>query len=1075
MNSEQKAFWAMHCGMAVNNLLTVTQFLERKFAGDLPAFADDLPAPQKDDADDAGFTDADFTDAGFDRFDRSPWLAALRDKKGDIALQGRIVDALLRHLPFLREIKKFRESGYTNRKTHARHPATPLTPPAIAALFGFYAQLLCELRDEYTHAVHPKTRFDFHHPGFFDLERLVEASRRTVKERFYSAAKNDRQADCEAERQLSSLTPKIARNREVIDNPQYLGGAGFFTKDRAGFSPFGLAFFVTRFLEPKYLRQLLQELTAPRKIDPQLFIRAFGVDGIVLPRVRETPPSLGLEMLAELHKCPEELYPLLSPADQNSFRFNDGEDFFKRYDEDRFAYLALNYLDRQKKFAGLRFAVNLGRFFYADYGKRRMIDGQPIAHRRLSKPVYCFKRIQDTPARRLALPTGEYRQTPPQYVVAMNNLAVKLQDADEPDFVERGENGRLRFHNPAPDAYLSLYELPVVTFLAAQGKAEKVERRIADYCRKWHALRADLAAGKKIAEKEAASVYQLDFADLPDEVRAFIKTGKPSLNPNVAAGMKTKIAEMIADAERQLKSFRAEQEFIYKRGGYKPGKKSKRPRFTAASTAAFIARDAVRLQKPDDTASAHRGKITSANFQALQRSLAFFDYRKDSLPAIFAGAGLTRNPEFIEQLFQGGAPTWEIFFERYLAGKIKFLRGLRPAECYVLRRRVCRQKRKADAGYLEKWAASAAPVNLPRGLFTGLVAELLREKFPARKLPPRKNPQIPHNAHFLIKQFHEWSGDGYQWFYAAPRDANRGDWGRLTKFFTVKFKTGKDPKTGRKIATEKNLNPVGVATAAQQKLAQQWQKSPALATLYRLKKEYPALTTDGEKRQEFLRLVAAVDDREKRLRHVCLQDLALFYAAREFTPDVKLRDIEKGKFLPSEAEIVYSRPAEWPGEVTLTGKLTPKNYGDFRRLLNDPRLPSFLRRRGGADYAVVEKEFAAYDAGRQRIFAVARELEELTIDKYRLPAPATGKGLIDFEQIVAALRRENAIAPETAALLRVYRHAFARRVYPEYYPPQDDRAAAAAEREGAGDADLTKRLLARAEQCFREVIAEINR
>lgn len=1189
--SLEKPFWAMHLGMAANNLLAVVQYLERKFANDLPRSDDNT---ELDETDDTGFADA-----GIKRIEKSPVIKYLKEAatKADIRLQKKIMDELTKRLPFLREIKKYKETGFTDKKEGKKHEAKQLFPKDIAALFLEYAKLLYNLRNKYTHVVHSGTKQAMP----FELYNLLAWNAQTTKERFYKMPndadsekimtplrkykgvenKLDENGDCiyEKDNKGNFIVEKNGYRKTVKQpkaNPAFLCKLFLHDDSKAtdnDFTPVGLAFFAAQFLEPKYISQMIQGLHLPEQHE-LLVIRAFAITHINLPRTRLAtdeelnPLTLGMDILAELHKCPDQLFSMLSREDQNAFRFQseDGttENLFKRFKKDRFAYLALNYLGLKKKFDFLRFAIDKGNFFFADYGKTGMIDGVTIEHRRLSKRVYCFKRMQDAQAeyktdraktdtlywkaQEGASPKGEYRvDMLPQYAVDCNNIGIKLQETKEAKFNQRDDNGRIRFKNPRPDCWLSLYELPVVLFLATQGKAAAVENRIKEYHTAWHTLRADIASGITITETDIAEKYRLNFGDLPDDVKAYVKTGKPKQNKNAAAEMKAALEKMIADTERKLENFRKEQDVVYNQGGFKQGKKSKQPKFKAGSMAAFITKDAVRLQKPQDDSTAHKGKITSANFNAMQASLALFDCRKDSLKNIFEQAGLTRNPTFIENLFVGNLTSLERLFKKYLNGKITFLSEFlnKPEDCYVLRRTVYRNKRKQEVGYITQQAQvwEKMPVNLPRGIFADIVTEiLLQEKF-AKKyqaLPKRNNSGTgvvdknrPHNTTFLIQKFHEWNGDGddsqnsdgSQWFYAQPRSAASETLKRLTSF----------------LAPEKQRQPnnIGIPKARQRELHAQWLATPNLGTLYSIEKEYKRLVADdpnyknrcqkeyeeamarfesaaaeyenapehpreklekakkkaddtydemkeAEKlmnepqplNERFSRIVHAFDEIEKTLRHIRLQDIALFYAAIEMlgmqnVQGIKLQNIkreapkqentkQKTNLLDMTKELKWSyklpsRPLSPDEEkaktkivldndlpITITGEFKVKDFGNFRRVINDVRFPSLVRNMlslgtspDEIKYATILAEFDDYDEQRRAVFETVHKLELAVTQKYNLEqTEKDGASLIDFLQIVMKLN----ISDEGKKLLFVYRNAFAHQKYPEfvYFPQKND-------------------------------------
>jgi hypothetical protein len=483
------------------------------------------------------------------------------------------------------------------------------------------------------------------------------------------------------------------------------------------------------------------------------------------------------------------------------------------------------------------------------------------------------------------------------------------------------------------------------------------------------------------------------------------------------------------------------------------------------------------LQKPNENDNTvHKGKITSANFQILQRSLAFF---KPSLKQLFDQAGLTKNPAFIEKILASDMTSLDRFYENYLNGKIDFLKQYlyknNPQDCYILRRRFVRNKKKGEVGYITKWAKARAenvdPVNLPRGLFTGILTDLIKEKFPEQfnNLPIRERHDngkkfiLPHNTTFLIQKFHEWNEDGSQWFYAIDRDAMSKTFKRLTNFLK--------PEKAR---TSNLIS--GITKEQQQKLYKQWLEQPNLTTLVTInqtlplkqlqnpatpqfkhknsyKEKYEPINKTRQKSFDvqdagkFSHIFSAFSALEAKLRHQRMQDIVLFAAMRELldmktVKGIHLKNIDTPKqFLLSEADQLLTwkyRVDE--KEYTITGKMKPKNFGNFRRIVNDLRLPSLLRSLAAIsqkhglekydfDYVDIENEFAEYDRGRREVFHKIHQFENTIIKKCNLQPK---RGYIDFRSVIEDL----AISDAEKRVLSVYRNAFAHHKYPEFtYKP----------------------------------------
>lgn len=106
--------------------------------------------------------------------------------------------------------------------------------------------------------------------------------------------------------------------------------------------------------------------------------------------------ALAMDMLNELRRCPKELFDIISPDEQNKFRIKSdktGEEVLLRRSSDRFALLAMQYIDCTGAFDKIRFQVSLGKYRYKFYDKT-CIDGE--SHLRiLQKELNGFGRLND--------------------------------------------------------------------------------------------------------------------------------------------------------------------------------------------------------------------------------------------------------------------------------------------------------------------------------------------------------------------------------------------------------------------------------------------------------------------------------------------------------------------------------------------------------------------------------------------------------------------------------------------------------------------------------------------------------
>lgn len=145
----------------------------------------------------------------------------------------------------------------------------------------------------------------------------------------------------------------------------------------------------------------------------QATLQLFTCFHLRLPHIRIQPQYteqiLALDMLNELARCPGELYEHLTAEGQEAYLIqpqlqddnpdpdeDDNNLPFIRHQE-RFTPLAMRYLDHTKALPSLRFAVDLGDFYFAAYPKtlHEGSEAQSITIRRLKKKVIRYARLNE--------------------------------------------------------------------------------------------------------------------------------------------------------------------------------------------------------------------------------------------------------------------------------------------------------------------------------------------------------------------------------------------------------------------------------------------------------------------------------------------------------------------------------------------------------------------------------------------------------------------------------------------------------------------------------------------------------
>lgn len=201
-----------------------------------------------------------------------------------------------------------------------------------------------------------------------------------------------------------------------------------------------------------------------------------------------------MDMVNELHKCPKELYDLLTNKMQNKFkrertevirdaktgeirRFkfvrsetNDerqtavwstdgtgniayrgtGKYSLLKRSEDRFPYFALRFIDNQGWFETIRFQIDLGYYRFAFYTKHDKIFGKPDL-RILQKHVNGFGKLVETETERLRL-WGDHFQ---DYEMKLPNQNEENREQDEDSDSQQQELVQLKESDENTDPFVT--------------------------------------------------------------------------------------------------------------------------------------------------------------------------------------------------------------------------------------------------------------------------------------------------------------------------------------------------------------------------------------------------------------------------------------------------------------------------------------------------------------------------------------------------------------------------------------------------------------------------------------------
>ena len=698
--------------------------------------------------------------------------------------------------------------------------------------------------------------------------------------------------------------------------------------------------------------------------------------------------------------------------------------------------------------------------------------------------LYC------TPESKAKTPDVYRTEMFPQYIIEDNMVPLKITPPNVREFPhpELDESGQTAPHNLAPDAWLSTYELPIILFLRATGDG-RVNLRIVDYVKRWKTFISKLAQANDSElsamlspennrylefRKGVRGNGKINVEDLPNSIRHYVLEGtiKPlyknsqgdELTSNQAA--KIWIENEIKKTERLLDSFKKASEY-----GVKLGKKS-RSNFNDGRLATWLLKDFMYLQKSNKNKDDKFGKVKSSpDYCALEEFLRILAQNPGDISTMLSKARIMDYKDFdhpfvreaIQSFKSDAFVTTRRFYVRYLQKRLEWLKSEAVMnnwadEVYPLRRLDQRNDRincaKAANGEMEYIRSIAKnlvnePVNLPRYLFDDLVKDAAR----------KANIEIPERANstWLIMKYNSMEskstdGQDVQGFYYWDYYFNCEPFKKLFHFL---------------LGNPKLIRPNAQTLNEWQSKFKQFDKTQLAVIIKNALKD----KAESEEKAVLMRLFNKFKETEKNIRHCIVQDISLQYAMQALLSDIPREELQlcQIQIQGNDPEVIAAAPLElkpsekrnpmlnqlvkmeqWApipdpdkpkniiGQFRIYGTMKRKKYGDFLRLVNDPRLPSLMRwylkmGKQEIDYTTLSREFEEFDrCYRLSMFRFIYDFEKRTIEKNGLKLD--GVDFIDFDAIVESTD----LSLTDKQILNISRNGAAHQYYPEYRVRKSD-------------------------------------
>ncbi len=304
-------------------------------------------------------------------------------------LVAKVREELERSIPFLFKLLKDGREEPTNED--------------VSRTLGDIIKIIDYRRNEYTHTQHKRNNAKDEESRLLSVKKKAEG-----KDTSFKPLQTALMLERKAVAQEMCLSKK---EMEFIDKEAYLNMGD---DDNALLSDMDIAFLICKLLQKKYAYQFLQQSKlftsrgkgghSPFSAEKnKVLARIFCSDTIKLPKGRievesnDPKAALGIDMLNELQKCPDELYRTLSKDGRELFVVDglaDGEYIEMKRHGDRFPILALRYIDELDILNGMAFQVRLGTYRYKFYNKKAIDANKPNRVRILQKEINGFGPIQ---------------------------------------------------------------------------------------------------------------------------------------------------------------------------------------------------------------------------------------------------------------------------------------------------------------------------------------------------------------------------------------------------------------------------------------------------------------------------------------------------------------------------------------------------------------------------------------------------------------------------------------------------------------------------------------------------------
>lgn len=1022
---------------------------------------------------------------------KHPVMQYLKNQYGQAEKTTYIIEKLFECMPFLKIwAEAYRLYDQQNDVSNKQSSDLKIGPLHCFRPLNNALRVIKTYRDACTHLIFRDNKFT---DGCDFLKYSEQTMARTINDYYAIALRNIKEKYNYTTEDLSFIQDfrykknpdrRPGKPRMILDLDFFLCMESFNGDKTKKFhlSGVGVTQLICLFLEKQYINTFLSKLPIygeyKNHIEKQRIIRrSLSINSIVLPKERikseKGTMSIALDMLNELKRCPRELFDTLSYSDQSRFRTvsADLNEVLQMRHSDRFAQLALQYIDYNRLFNSIRFHVNMGKLRYLFSAEKLCIDGETRV-RVLEHLLNGFGRVQEMEQKRKS-ENGNFAETSiairdfehvkrddataenypyvvdtyTHYILENNKVEFSfVQDGIMPSI--REENGKWYVEKQIPACRMSTLELPAMMFhihlLGAQATEEHIHRVYENYRKLFTALSNGTLTKSNIGS------FGIAMADIPRKVLDAVNgTGK---NKDIQEWLLKETSAMLEDTQTRIKRLKEDKRTVRSKQNKigKPGFKQ----ISAGRLADFLAKDIVMFQ-PSLAQDEDYGtdRLTGLNYRVMQASIATFSISSGDVEGytkfcnMFKAAGLVgtgkkAHPFLYKVLQQGHSILNTIdFYERYLNEKAYYLRNIlisfeRNAGRITYPPYLNPNRNKWQEPNAEYYSMLGdiymedQPIELPRQMFDEAIKAKLMSLTEMEGVDFEKANVTYLIAEYLKRVCH----DDFQQFYSYKRNYRYMD--------MLVCKT----------APNKSLCVQYLDTTERENL---WSQREARCETYcswaKRKKDADRNMSkiSSSEFEEILkkRLSNCRNDfqkGEKTIRRYKVQDALLFLMAKDtLTKHIEFagKDFLLKDIMPDAETGILSEIMPIDFIFEKNGKtytihsdgMKIKNYGDFFSLVHDKRLSTLLPlvKDATIDKAELEQELNNYDDCRPVVVKLILDFEKLIYKKFPdiLTMAKSGEHF-DFGRLLEKLESKDTMSKKDTWAIRQIRNAFNHNVYP---------------------------------------------